>query len=196
MDDILQLKIILEKTKPSIWRRVQVDKHTTFFELHHIIQIVMGWQNYHLYEFNIDGYILGEPIDERDDVDTDADVVVDSRSVTLESLIVESGEKFEYLYDFGDSWAHEIVVEKFLSKGERTAYPKCTGGKLACPPEDCGSIRGFYGILKIIANKKHPERRETLTWLGKGYDPEHFDKKRVNKTLPTLDKYIYDWLNG
>ena len=196
MDHIIQLKIILERTKPSIWRRIQVEKQTTYFEMHHIIQIAMGWKNYHMYEFDVDGYKLGEPFDEMDDVDDDADVVVDARTMTLESLIVESKEEFEYLYDFGDNWRHKIVVEKFLPKGRRTVYPKCTGGKLACPPEDCGSIRGFYGLLDIIKNKNHPERRETLTWLGRGYDPEHFNKELVNEKLFSLDEYINEWLNN
>ena len=196
MDDIIQLKITLEGTKPVIWRRVQVEKQTTFFELHHIIQIAFGWKNYHLYEFNIDGFVIGEPIDESENVDSDVEVVVDSKTVTLESLIVDTNESFGYVYDFGDSWKHQIVVEKFLPKGKRTEYPKCIDGKLACPPEDSGGIRGFYGNLEIMKDRKHPEYKETKRWLGKGYDPERFDKEKVNKELASLDEYINDWLSG
>ena len=56
MSDVIQLNISIQHSEPLIFRTVQVKKETTFFELHHIIQIVMGWQNYHLFEFNLDGY--------------------------------------------------------------------------------------------------------------------------------------------
>jgi hypothetical protein len=67
MDDIIQLKITLKGTKPPIWRRVLVDKATTFFELHNIIQIAMGWTNSHLHEFEINGFRIAEQNEEFDD---------------------------------------------------------------------------------------------------------------------------------
>ena len=196
MEDIIQLKITLEGTKPAIWRRVQIEKNTTFFELHHIIQITFGWLNYHMYQFNVDGHKLGAPDDYMANVASTEEGVIDSRDITLESLIVEPGEKFEYEYDFGDGWIHQIVVEKFLPGIKRKQYPTCTAGKLACPSEDSGGLRGFYDNLKIIKNKKHPEYKDTIRWLGRGYDPAYFDKKLVNKELSSLDKYIHDWLNN
>jgi hypothetical protein len=88
------------------------------------------------------------------------------------------------------------VVEKFLPKSNRIKYPICTAGKLNCPPEDCGGIPGFYNLLNIISNRKHPEHRETLMWLGGKYKPELFEKELVNKELASLDEYINNWLNG
>ena len=99
-------------------------------------------------------------------------------------------EKFEYNYDFGDSWSHQIIVENFLSREGEAKYPTCIDGKLNCPPEDCGGIGGFFGLLDIINNKQHPDRKEMLVWLGGNYDPEHFDKNKINKKLSSLDKYI------
>jgi hypothetical protein len=64
MKDILQLYLSLEFSRPPIWRQIQVRKNTTFFELHYILQIVMGWKNSHLYEFNCDGYRIGDIIEE------------------------------------------------------------------------------------------------------------------------------------
>lgn len=51
--DIIQFKITLLETNPPIWRRVLVDKNTSFEKFHHIIQAVMEWENSHLHEFNI-----------------------------------------------------------------------------------------------------------------------------------------------
>jgi hypothetical protein len=189
MDDIIQLKITLQWTKPPIWRRVLVDKNITFFELHHIIQIAMGWENCHLYEFKVHKYRIGEPNDEFDDFFA-SDKLVDASTVTLDSIITVTKEQFEYEYDFGDGWTHQIAVEKFLPRDSKAKYPICTDGKLNCPPEDCGGVGGFYGLLDIIGNKKHPERKEMLEWLGGHYNPEHFDTDKINKNLRKLDKYL------
>ncbi|MBW2977152.1 plasmid pRiA4b ORF-3 family protein [Candidatus Woesearchaeota archaeon] len=49
----MQLKISLDGFKPLIWRRFLVEDSISFHELHNIIQNVMGWENYHMYEFQI-----------------------------------------------------------------------------------------------------------------------------------------------
>ena len=195
MNDIIQLKITLQGTKPSIWRRVQVEKSITFFELHHLIQIAFGWKNYHMYEFFIDGHSLGAPEDYMKNVPSTDEGVIDSRDISLD-LIIEPGETFSYTYDFGDSWKHIITVEKFLPKEQEKKYPTCIDGELACQPEDSAGIPGFYNLLDILKDKKHPEYRETKTWVGRNFNPEHFDREKVNKKLLSLDKYIMDWLNG
>ena len=188
MSDIIQLKITLQGTKPPIWRRVLVEKATTFFELHHIIQIAMGWQNSHLFEFEINGYRIAEP---NEDFDSEFQEKTDDASTTtIDSVVINKNEKFDYVYDFGDSWRHHIIIEKFLPRAEKIKYPICIDGKLNCPPEDCGGIGGFYGMLDIINNKRNPERKEILEWLGGQYDAEYFDKDKVNKELESLDKYI------
>lgn len=42
---------------PPIWRQVQVWENATLAQLHRVLQMVMGWENYHPYEFRIDGKI-------------------------------------------------------------------------------------------------------------------------------------------
>ena len=180
MNDIIQLKIILQGTKPPIWRRVLVDKSTSFFMLHYIIQSTMGWDNSHLFEFNINGYRIGEPHEDDDDW---GGKIIDATTVTLDSIITDTKEKFEYTYDFGDSWEHLLKVEKFLPKDENVKYPICIDGELNCPPEDSGGVWGFYDLLKTIKNKKHPQHKEILEWFGGHYDTEHFDKESVNELL-------------
>lgn len=194
MNEVIQLKITLDKTKPAIWREVQVERSSTFFELHHIIQIAFGWKNYHLYEFSIDGHTLGAPEDYMANIPVTEEGVIDARDITVD-LIIEPDETFSYLYDFGDSWKHLITVEKFLPQQKAKKYPFCDGGELSCPPEDCGGIPGFYNLLEILKDKKHPEYRDSKRWVGKNYDQSLFDKEKVDKRLISLDKYIIDWLN-
>src|ERR1035437_3316342 len=171
MTDIIQLKITLQNTNPPIWRRVQVPKSLTFFDLHHVIQIAIGWTNSHLFEFTIHGYTLAWAGDDRND----GEQPLDANEVVLGLVLNQPLEKFEYLYDFGDSWRHLIEVEALLEKDEMKIYPVCIEGELRSPPENCGGIPGFYENLEIIKDKEHHDYEDTKTWLGKNYNPEEFD---------------------
>jgi hypothetical protein len=184
MDNIIQLKITLQWTKPPIWRRVLVDKSTTFEQLHYIIQTAMGWTNSHLHEFDVNGYRIAVPYEEFDDGFDDESI--DASTVSIDKFVTEAKSAFRYTYDFGDGWEHKIVVEKFLPQDAKIKYPICIGGKLNCPPEDCGGVPGFYELLEILGNKKHPDRKEMLEWLGYQYDAEYFDKDEINQELAAL----------
>ncbi|WP_428278290.1 plasmid pRiA4b ORF-3 family protein [Candidatus Palauibacter sp.] len=46
-----QLRVALTGAKPPIWRRFLVSPTTSLAELHDVLQIVMGWDNYHLHHF-------------------------------------------------------------------------------------------------------------------------------------------------
>ncbi|MGB0880702.1 MAG: plasmid pRiA4b ORF-3 family protein [Polaribacter sp.] len=172
--EIVQLKITLKRSKPPIWRRILIEKEMTFEDLHYIIQDVMGWENCHLHEFRDNNVVIDE-----DDFFGDGNI--DSSEITLREHFTRLKQKITYTYDFGDSWEHEILVEKFLDRDKEIDYPICIKGKNNCPPEDCGGIWGFYSMLEIIQDKNHPEREEMLEWIGEDYDPEHFDLEETNE---------------
>jgi len=177
MTKILQLKIKLNGIKPYIWRRFLVEDKISFHKLHEIIQIVISWENYNLYEFNVNGLEVGMP-----DEDYSEDIQ-DSKTIKFSEVLKKEKQKFHYLYDFGDSWEHIIVVEKILEKYPQKC-PVCIAGERTCPPEDCGGDWGYEELLKIRKNKNHPEYKEKIVgWLGKDFDPEHFDINKVNKSL-------------
>lgn len=184
---IVQLKITLEWSKPPIWRRVLVDKSITFLALHLVIQAAMGWENDHLYEFKVGGQRIGEP-DEEDFGSSfgNRQPPLNAEETTLESLITAARQKFTYEYDFGDGWQHQITAEKFLPGDKHLSYPACTDGALNCPPEDCGGIPGYYHLLEVITNKRHPGRKDMLEWLGGSFDPDYFDMDETNKKLRRL----------
>lgn len=94
--------------------------------------------------------------------------------------------KLKYEYDFGDSWEHDIVVEKVLEAAPLAVYPRCTAGAGNCPPEDCGGVWGFYGLLETIRDPKHPEYHDMKEWLGGDYDPDAFSLDGVNSRLRPL----------
>lgn len=183
---VYQLKITLRDIRPPIWRRVQVQGSETLEHLHYVAQIAMGWTNSHLHSFSAEGVEYGVPMP---DFGFDELGLKDESKVKLGKLI--SGEKFKlfYQYDFGDSWEHEILVEKVLKLDLAVDYPICLKAKRACPPEDCGGIWGYESFLEAIRDTQHPEHTEMLEWVGGTFDPEETDLDEINKEL----KRIAEW---
>lgn len=177
---VYQLKITLKHAKPPIWRRVQVLSDMSLSQLHHLIQIVMGWADSHLHQFTIADVEYGQPMPEYDfEVRNEA-------TVKLNTVI--SGEKFKFLYayDMGDYWEHEVLVEKVLPREAEQRYPICLTGKRACPPEDCGGVWGYASFLEAIQNSDHPEHEEMLEWVGGEFDPNEFDLDEINECLESI----------
>lgn len=174
---VYQLKISLKGIKPPIWRRIQVISTITLQELHRIIQETMGWDDYHLHEFWIDGIQYGQA------EGNSSFSLRDENKFHLAQVAKREKFKFRYIYDFGDSWDHEIVVEKILSPEPEVIYPVCLKGKRACPPEDCGGIWGYGDFLEAIQDSSHQEHEDLLEWVGDDFDPEAFDIDEINKRL-------------
>lgn len=183
---VYQFKVTLQTIKPPIWRRIQVPGNYSFWDLHVAIQDAMGWLDYHLHAFQIrkkhtDKMIeIGIPGDDMDDEN-----ILSGREIPIRDYFREPGESALYLYDFGDGWEHELLLEGILLKEKGTKYPRCTEGERACPPEDCGSVPGYHHLLEVIRNPKHKEYKDFVHWL-KGhaknyypYDPEEFEPERV-----------------
>lgn len=169
---VLQLKITLRDSKPPIWRRVQVLNNMTFFDLHDVIQIVMGWTYSHLHQFVVANEYIGSIAELGDEV-------LDEKRIRLSDYISGEKEKFRYEYDFGDDWDHIIEVEKTLPVDPTQSYPRCIAGKRACPPEDCGGIWNYGDLVEILADPDHPEYENMRDFVGDEFDPNEFDLNAV-----------------
>ncbi len=176
----LKMKVTLDGVKPEIWRSFVVDSSLSLKDLHDVLQVVMGWENSHLYVFEINGMEYGIP---SDDDFTDVEV---AKKVKLAKLGLQEKDKFRYTYDFGDDWKHTIKVEKILPGENPYGSPFCLEGERNCPPEDCGSIQGYEDIVEAMKNKKSKEAKEFIEWLGEPYDSEYFDINGINKRLKSI----------
>jgi hypothetical protein len=178
---IYQVKVTLAGIRPPIWRRFQVRSHTKLNRLHEILQVVMGWDNYHLYQFIIGDEYFGQP-----DPDGFDDDMQNAKKIKLSEVYHGPKTKFAYEYDFGDSWEHEILIESELSAESGARYPRCLKGARACPPEDCGGIWGYADLLEIISDPDNEEYEEMMEWVGEKFDPEAFDLDDVNRALKSI----------
>ena len=177
-DNVLQLKITLIESEPSIWRRVLVPEYLNLANLHVVIQIVMGWTNSHLHNFEIGGERFTEF---EEDI---RDGARDSTTVNLRGLgLNREGETLTYNYDFGDEWRHEVKVESLLPAGASSALPTCVAGSRAGPPEDSGGVHRYRHLLKAVADPTHPDHDELSQWLDPEFDAEAFDEDVVNREL-------------
>jgi hypothetical protein len=158
VDTVFQFKITLVGTKPPIWRRVQT-KDGTLGVLHDIIQTAMGWENYHMHQFIIDGVRYGPPSPDDSDFGLEME---DESNVRLSQLLPKTGKpfRFKYEYDFGDSWEHEILFEGYRPVKQGMMYPVCQEGARACPPEDVGGVWGFEVFLEALADPEHERHEE------------------------------------
>lgn len=180
LGDALDLRVSLRGIEPSVWRTLRVPAGVSLAMLHDILQRVFGWTDSHLHDFRFGDIRFGMTGIE------DEMFSVDERAAPL-GAVARAGSKFVYYYDFGDSWEHDVVVERVIS-GEETL--RCTGGARACPPEDCGGVPGYEHLLQVLANPADEEYAEMKKWAPRGFDPEKFDVAAVNRKLAPLAKRL------
>jgi hypothetical protein len=126
-DQFYLLKIQLLDIEPAIWWRFVVPSRITLDRLHDVIQIVMGWTDSYLHEFAIGNKRYTEYPESKEDG-------LACGRYRLGNLIKQKGRTFRYLYDFGDNWEHELVLEesRYFSP-ELRAELVCLDGQRACP---------------------------------------------------------------
>jgi hypothetical protein len=167
MTKIVELKISIADSDPEIFRTVQVPISTTLRKLHHITQNIFNWGDDHLHEFDIKGHVSKNQ----------------ESKISLADFITRKGQKFFYLYDFGDSWEHILTVNKIFEEAGNRKYPLCIGGQRNGPLEDSGGIWGYEDKMEILKDKTHPDYDWVLEWVGEDFDPDNFDIEEINKRL-------------
>ncbi len=176
-----QLRIELRELLPPVWRRFLVPGSITLPGLHRVIQEVMGWENCHLHLFRFGNKEYGVP-----------DPVFPSemrneRGRRLHEFLRNEGETFGYEYDFGDSWEHDLVVERIVTGAEAVDTRRMEGER-ACPPEDVGGPPGYMEYLEALRDPAHPDHEEMVRWRGPSFEPERFDLERINRRLSQLSR--------
>ncbi len=183
-----RIRIDLQGTTPPVWRRVDVPGDISLPQLHDVVQAAMGWTDSHLHRFrtgngrNAPEFLTQFDLDEGDEGLLEDDV-------RLDQVVAASGDRLWYDYDFGDDWEHVLRVEKILDTPPPVAV--CIGGKLACPPEDCGGTWGYSELADWVRSDYDDALRpevfdsteEAHAWLPDGWHPDAFDIHETNERI-------------
>lgn len=171
---IYQLKLTLKNSKPPIWRRILVPSKIKLSKLHDLIQILMGWDGYHLHDFVIPNSDFRPQYE---------DSTFDEPRTHLYEVLQDTKDKLQYIYDFGDYWQVDITLEKVLPPNPDQKHPICIKGVRAAPLEDSGGIWGYYNLLEVLADPNNPEYEDRLEWVGEPINPDAFDIDSINEQL-------------
>ncbi len=206
MPDLYQLRVVLRNVSPLIWRRLLIRTDTSIAALHAVLQTAMGWSDTHLHRFHIHGKAYG--IARCGGIGFADDPV----EVRLSDFRLHREERFLYEYDFMDGWILDIRLEETLAADAKGIHPRCTAGRRATPPENCGGSEAYLARL----DRYEIERWDALARLVEvaepflsgddrayvdddrlrgaldaveacaRFRPEHFDRRAVNGALRGL----------
>jgi hypothetical protein len=181
-EPVLQIRItLMDVADPPVWRRVLIPATYSLDRVHQVIQAAMGWQNYHMHAFRIGDLNYGP--------DPDGELGHLAEAKVRLADVAEAGEHIGYEYDFGDGWEHELFVEARTEAKAGRAYPACTGGEGACPPEDTGGFPGYKRLKEILADPSDKEYEEMRTWADSQtrgeFDPASFDLGQASARVST-----------
>ncbi len=176
---VFEVRVSLLGVEPPVWRRVRVPGDFYLRMVHLALQMVMGWENCHLHEFVAAdrkryGALDGDEVQEG---------VLDENSYRFSDLMREPGERCLYIYDFGDDWVHELVLEAIVEVEPQDEPMWCLEGSGACPPEDCGGVPGYFELLAQLHDSSDEEHDAAVALLGEGFDPEVFDCNVFNEQV-------------
>ncbi|GIN70776.1 hypothetical protein J14TS2_12510 [Bacillus sp. J14TS2] len=181
---IYQFKVQLLGFRPPIWRRLQIESNMTFLDFHQVLQLAFEWEDYHLHTYRMtksngesikpleigaeDEYGLFSP-------------AYDEAETLLSDFFIQEKDRAVYIYDFGDDWIHEIILEKVLTPEKGVAYPFCVKAMREAPEEDS---RGMYlddvspeETMNSEALTDHVNEKLSICFL-EGNQPE-FDWSRL-----------------
>jgi hypothetical protein len=186
------LKVTLVDMVPPVWRRAVVPAEISFQRLHEVIQCLMLWDDYHMFEFCTpdDKYrFVGdqETIDDFnahiEDMDPKPQWQYKLASKTKIDSLLSKQRQLHYIYDFGDSW--EVLVElEGTQEDYKKPYAACLDGENPAPPEDVGGIDGYRDFLEAVNDPYHDRHEELLEW-SEGWQ-QKFNKRRINAGLREL----------
>lgn len=170
---VFQFTVTLRNIHPPIWRRIQVWEDARLSQLHGVLQIVMGWEDCHLYEFPIGGNIYAVPglDDERK--------IIDVKRTRVHDVVQRVGTEVEYVYDLGDYWEHDLLLEDILQPAPDIPYPRCIAGERNCPPEDVGGAGGYEDYTALRESQHGPESGAKSVWSHYVDDPIYLSANRT-----------------
>lgn len=186
-----KLKISLENLPYPCTRKLLVPWNIQMEQLHYLIQISMGWEMAHLYQFvdkkgKDQSIILVQEVMEEFAFGNVPEEKASEFLLKDEFAEKRESQPFWYWYDFGDDWWHKVTFLK-ATKADLKVFkgtPLCVEGEGSCPPEDIGGPHGFEHFLEVLKGPNNAEKRELKEWMGMSssdkFDEDDVDLDEIN----------------
>jgi hypothetical protein len=183
MTDIARLRVAIDDVAPAVVRRVEVPLSMRLDDLHFVLQIAIGWQNCHPFEFRVGDKAWGL-------VDRDAESnPLPAEGATLADIRA-LGASFKYGYVFGEDWQHTVEIEAVAPAEPGAVYPRLIEALGRCPPADIGGAAGYEVYVSAIADPRHPLHETMIEFDDPEFDPVKVDAAALATNLANLARYI------
>ena len=181
--EVATLTVQIDEVSPPVTRRVEVPLNMRLDDLHFVLQIAIGWQNCHPFEFSIGDRVWGLVDREATENPLPAD------RVTLADLMPLS-RIFKYSYVYGDDWQHTVTIESVSKPALGVNYPRLTDGEGRCPPADIGGPSGYEAYIQALGDPEHFHHEAMVDWEEAEFDPTDASLPSLQSNIANLAKYI------
>jgi hypothetical protein len=183
MNQIARLRVEIDDVTPRVVRIVDVPADIRLDDLHFVLQIAIGWQNGHPFEFRIGDTAWGQ-------ADRDAGIErIPAEQCTLADIVVV-GDTFKYDYVLGEDWEHMVTLLSHGPAQPDVRYPNLVSAEGRCPPADIGGPVGYETYLRSIADPNSVDHDEMLDFDAPDFDPNKVDAAALRQNLADLTHYI------
>jgi hypothetical protein len=140
---LFDLRLELQSVTPQVWRVVRVPADLGLDDLHHAIQAVMGWDDFHPHVFEVGEREYGPRpavLDEDDEPHEDW-WAGEASDLTIAQALTESPE-LTYVYDFDEDWRVRITRIGESEAGEAVTVA-CLAGEHGGPQQETRAADPF-----------------------------------------------------
>jgi Plasmid pRiA4b ORF-3-like protein len=183
LSDIARLSVEIDDVTPRVVRVVEVPADIRLDDLHFVLQIAVGWQNGHPFEFRIGDKVWG--LQDRE-AETNP---LPPEQATLADILAHGGA-FRYDYVFGEDWQHTVTLIARDAARPDLRYPHLVSAEGRCPPADIGGPVGYETYLRSIADPNSVNHEDMLDFDAPDFDPHAVDEATLRKNLAELTRYI------
>jgi hypothetical protein len=181
--DIARLAVEIDDVTPRVVRCVEVPIDIRLDDLHFVLQIAIGWQNGHPFEFRIGETVWGL-------CDREAEInPLPAEQATLADILALGG-KFRYDYVLGEDWEHTVTLLSRDAARPDVRYPHLVSAQGRCPPADIGGPVGYETYLHSIADPNSVHHADMLDFDAPDFDPNIVDEAALRANLASLARYI------
>jgi hypothetical protein len=192
--EIARLVVEIDDVTPRVTRVVEVPTDIRLDDLHFVLQIAIGWQNGHPFEFRVGDTVWGLQDREAEPPPYPPPQAGEGRvgapeQATLADILAR-GATFQYDYVLGEDWEHTVTLEARAPARPDVRYPHLVRAEGRCPPADIGGPVGYDTYLRALADPASIHHEDMLEFDAPDFDPHVVDEATLRANLASLTRYI------